>query len=69
VYVVGVDGRSCVLRDEMGCFELWYFYVDTDVMRVYVVDADCHMLSCSGGLFFVAFSGGSLIVFLFALLC
>jgi hypothetical protein len=69
VYVVGVEGRSCVLMDEMECFELGTFYVDIDVMREYAVDADCHVLSCFGGLFFLAFCGGSLIVFFFADLC
>jgi hypothetical protein len=44
MYVVGVCGRLCVLMDEMGCFEFWHFYVDVDVMRVYVVGADGHIV-------------------------
>jgi hypothetical protein len=48
--VVAVNGRLCVLMDEMGCFEFWSFYVDIHVMLVYVVDSDSHVSSCLGGL-------------------
>jgi hypothetical protein len=34
------------------------FYVDIDVMRVYVVGADVHVSSCIGGLLFLEFCGG-----------
>jgi hypothetical protein len=50
--VVGIDDHLCVLMDEMRCFEFWSFYVDIDVMRVYVVRANSHVLSCLCGLFF-----------------
>jgi hypothetical protein len=69
VYVVGVDGRSCVLINEKRCLEFCSFYAHTDVMHAYVFDARGHVLSCVGGLFFLAFCGGSPIVFLFAVLC
>jgi hypothetical protein len=49
VYAVDVSGCLCALMDEMGCFEFWSFYVDIDVMRVYVAGADGHMSSCLGG--------------------
>jgi hypothetical protein len=44
VYVVGVNGCLCVLMDEMACFEFWTYYVDTDLMHLYVVGTDsrCH---------------------------
>jgi hypothetical protein len=47
VHAVDVNGCLCVLMDQMGCFEFWSFYVDTDVMQVYVVGTDGH---CLGGL-------------------
>jgi hypothetical protein len=44
---------ACVfLMDEIGCLEFRSFYVDIDVMRVYVIGADGHVSSCLGGLFF-----------------
>jgi hypothetical protein len=46
---VSVNVCLCVSMDEMGCFEFWSFYVDIDVMRVYV-GADGHVSSCSGSL-------------------
>jgi hypothetical protein len=59
----------CVLVDEMGYFGFWSFYIDFDIMRVYV-GADGHMSSRLGGFFF--FFGrsvvGSLVVFSFAIL-
>jgi hypothetical protein len=58
VYGAGFSGCSCVLMDEMVCFELLSFYVSTDVMWVYTVGADGQVLSCLGGLFFVAFCCG-----------
>jgi hypothetical protein len=50
VYVVGVNGRFCVLMDEMGCFELLSFYVDIDIMQVCVFGADELVSPCLGGL-------------------
>jgi hypothetical protein len=44
VYVVDVSGCLCVLMDEMGCFEFWSFYVDIDVMQVYSVGVDGHVI-------------------------
>lgn len=58
VYVVGVNGRFCVLMDAMGRFEFWSFCVDADDMRVYAVAADGHVSSCSGGVSFLAFRSG-----------
>jgi hypothetical protein len=48
--VVGVSDHLCVLMGEMGCFEFWSFYVDTDVVRVYAADADGQVSSCLCGL-------------------
>jgi hypothetical protein len=36
-YVVGVNGRLCVLMHKMVCLEFWTFHIDVDVIRVYVV--------------------------------
>jgi hypothetical protein len=96
VYVVGISGRLWDLMDKMGCFKFWSFCVDVDIMRVYVVGADGHVLSCLSGLceklrvyseeiivlraFSVVFLRvctysfshsvvGSLVVFLFAVVC
>jgi hypothetical protein len=47
-------------------------YVDVDAMRVYVVDTDDHVLSCLGGVFFLAFCGGPtgrVLVWCFLLVC
>jgi hypothetical protein len=52
VYAAGVNGRLCVLMDEVGCFEFWSFCVDPGVMRAYVGGADGHVSPCLGGLFF-----------------
>jgi hypothetical protein len=68
VDVVSVSGHVCVSVDEMGCFELWFFYVDIDVMRVYVVGVDGHVSSCLDGLFFRRSVVGSLAVILLAVL-
>jgi hypothetical protein len=62
MYVVGVNGRLCVLMDEIGCLELWSSCVDTDAMRACVVGADGHVFwrsavahgSCSYLLLFVS---------------
>jgi hypothetical protein len=59
---------ACVSMDETECFEFWYFYVDIDVMRVYVVGAGGHVSSCLCGLLFRRSVVGSLVVFLFAVL-
>jgi hypothetical protein len=40
VYAVTVSGRLCVLMDEMWCFEFWTYYVDIDLMLVYVAGND-----------------------------
>jgi hypothetical protein len=64
--IVGVNGRLCVLIDDMGFFQSWSFYVD---MWVYVVGDDGHVSSCLGSLFFLASVVGSLVVFLFVFLC
>jgi hypothetical protein len=52
MYVVSVDGRLCVLAEEIGCPEFWPFCVDTDAMRVYVVGADGHVSFCLDFLLF-----------------
>jgi hypothetical protein len=57
VYVVGVIGCLYVLMNIMGCFEFWSFYVDIDVMWVYVVSADGHVSSYLSGLSFLVFCG------------
>jgi hypothetical protein len=49
VYVVGVNGRLCVLMNEMRCFEFWSFHVDIDAIGVYIVASDVHVSSCLGG--------------------
>jgi hypothetical protein len=66
MYAVGANGRFCVLIDEIRCLEFWSFCVDIDAMQVYVVGGVGHVSSCFGGLFFLTFCGGSLVVFLFA---
>jgi hypothetical protein len=44
--------------DEMECFEFWSFYVDIDIMRVYVVGADGHVSSCLCSLFLLGYYCG-----------
>jgi hypothetical protein len=40
---------ACVcLMDEIGCFEFWSFYIDTD-MRVCIFGADSHVSSFLSG--------------------
>jgi hypothetical protein len=58
MYVVGVNCCLCVLLNEMGSFEFWSFYIDIDIIRVYVVGADGHVSSCMRGLFFSAYCVG-----------
>jgi hypothetical protein len=41
---------ECMLLVSVGCFEFWFLYVCTDVMQVYAVGADGHVLSCLSGL-------------------
>jgi hypothetical protein len=47
----------------------WDVSTDIGVMLVCVVGADSHVSSCFSGLLFLSFSGGSMIVFLFSVLC
>jgi hypothetical protein len=42
--VVGVNSRLFILMNEI-YFEFWFFYVNIDVMRVYIVGADGHVSS------------------------
>jgi hypothetical protein len=50
MYFIGVNGRLCVLMDEMECSEFWSLYADIDIMWVYVVGADDYVSFCLGGL-------------------
>jgi hypothetical protein len=54
--------------NEMGCFEFWPFYVDSDVARVDAVDV---MATCPAWVVcsFLEFVVGPLVSFLFAVLC
>jgi hypothetical protein len=52
MYVVGVNDRLCVLKDEMGSSEFWSCSVDIDVVWVYVVAAGGHVSSFLAALFF-----------------
>jgi hypothetical protein len=47
-----VNDCMCVLMDEMGRFEFWSFYIDIEVMQVYIVGSEGHVSSCFRGLFF-----------------